>query len=125
MAEKMKPGVSAGLRDAKACKAGNSENSITRGPRKAARVLFEAETGPAVLRLSGRLLWTLRVLVAAGRQGVSALDCPALRLAAYVHRLRRRGIAIETVREEHGGDFPGFHARYRLAQPVAIEGGAA
>ena len=51
----------------------------------------------------------------AGARGVTPLDNPAPRWAAYVHRLRGAGIAIEAAREAHGGAFPGRHARYRLA----------
>ena len=54
---------------------------------------------------------------------------PAMRLSAYVHSLRKLGFEITTQREPHGGDYPGYHARYRLACTVVLtlceEGAAA
>jgi hypothetical protein len=43
---------------------------------------------------------------------------PALRLAAYVHSLRRAGLYIETELERHDGRYSGKHARYRLLTPI-------
>ena len=36
----------------------------------------------------------------------------------YVHNLRRFGVAIETITEQHGGAFAGNHARYVLMANV-------
>ena len=71
--------------------------------------------------LSGRNAWALSCLLRAGSRGFTSLGEPAPRLAAYVHVLRsRHGIEIETLREKHGGDFPGSHARYVLLSSVEI-----
>ena len=45
---------------------------------------------------------------------------PAPRLAHYVYRLRRDGVAIETETEKHAGPFSGSHARYRLGSKVEV-----
>ncbi len=70
---------------------------------------------PRTFELDGRLGWTLLQLVNAGNDGVTPLERPALRWSGYVHALRKRGIPIETEVEEHGGDYSGRNARYRLA----------
>ena len=38
----------------------------------------------------------------------------------YVHNLRRFGVAIETITEQHGGAFAGNHARYVLMANVTV-----
>lgn len=81
------------------------------------------------LNFKGRDAWALQELVTAGDRGLTPLDVPGPRWSAYVHKLRRAGLDVETVHEEHGGRFPGRHARYVLLTPVVIlapdEGGAA
>lgn len=75
--------------------------------------------GPIVI-VFGREAWALLQLIAAGERGVTPIDRPAPRWSAYVHDLRRLGIAIETVHEPHGGPFAGTHARYVLRSPVNV-----
>lgn len=70
---------------------------------------------PRTLELNGRLGWCLYQLIEAGERGVTPLEKPALRWSSYVHQLRRKGIAIDTELETHGGAYEGRHARYRLA----------
>lgn len=67
------------------------------------------------LEFKGRMGWTMAQLVDAGPRGITTIERPALRLAAYVHSLRKRGIPIETEIEAHSGPYAGQHARYRLA----------
>jgi hypothetical protein len=63
----------------------------------------------------------LRELILAGRDGCTANDPPAPRWSSYVHRLRTiYGLDIETINEEHGGEFAGRHARYLLRSPVTF-----
>jgi len=76
---------------------------------------------PRTYNLDGRLGQTLYQLHRSGPAGVTALNAPAKRLAAYVHSLRKLGFTITTEREPHGGDYPGFHARYRLQCEVALD----
>ena len=122
MAASVKPGAhfAAGPRDA--VQAG--ERTAPRITRNRARVIFEGAHGPQSDIVTGRLLWTLQQLVRAGARGVTPIERPAPRWSHYVHQLREMGLDIETIREEHGGDFPGHHGRYVLRSPVAVEGGA-
>jgi hypothetical protein len=65
---------------------------------------------------------TLRALVRAGDGGVTALELSgwALRLAAYVHSLQKKGVVIAMEREPHDG---GHHGRYRLMSTIHLIGG--
>jgi hypothetical protein len=54
------------------------------------------------------------------------IDHPGPRWSGYIHKLRKVGIVIETIREMHDGPFAGQHARYVLWSPITIlekEGG--
>ena len=58
--------------------------------------------------------------------GCTPIDHPGPRWSGYVHKLRKAGIVIETIREMHGGQFGGQHARYVLRSLITIlekEGG--
>lgn len=68
--------------------------------------------------VSGRVRWALEELRKAGLRGITSLENPAPRLAAYVHELRGMGVEIETITEPHEGDFPGHHGRYALHSRV-------
>lgn len=68
--------------------------------------------------LRGRDEWALQQLLAAGERGCTPITNPAPRWSSYVHKLRRLGIAIETIHEPHGGPYPGTHARYVLLSVV-------
>jgi hypothetical protein len=70
--------------------------------------------------LQGRLGWTMVQLFNAGTIGVTTIERPAPRWAAYVHELRKLGIQIETQMESHEGAYSGHHARYRLACDVFV-----
>jgi hypothetical protein len=70
--------------------------------------------------VTGRVAETLLSLIEAGPRGITSLEAFeagwAVRLAAYVHRLRIDcRLAIETRREPHRG---GSHGRYVLISPV-------
>lgn len=78
------------------------------------RVEIETKTGPRIAVLEGRVAWALRQLSKAGKRGVTALECPALRWSGYIHRLRCASFDIETQREPNAGPFRGTHARYVL-----------
>lgn len=86
-------------------------------------VTIFAENGAKIIRISGRLLWALKKLMAAGTTGLTPVDMPAPRWSAYVHLLRELGVEIETIRERHEGEFPGNHGRYVLRSSVRIDGG--
>lgn len=73
---------------------------------------------------TGRTAETLLSLIEAGPRGITSLEAFqagwAVRLAAYVHRLRSDcGLAIETRLEPHHG---GSHGRYVLTSLVEVTG---
>jgi hypothetical protein len=107
--------------------AGKPVQSAAEGKHKLARqkraVTFTvtphgAYAAPMTIAVSGRVLWALERLAEAGPRGCTPITEPAPRWAAYVHTLRGLGVPIETVHEEHEGDFPGTHARYILRATV-------
>lgn len=88
--------------------------------RMMTRARVGAMDGPRVT-LHGRDAWALLQLIAAGAHGVTPIERVGPRWSAYVYKLRKAGIAVLTIRETHGGQFPGHHARYALAVPVFVE----
>jgi hypothetical protein len=83
------------------------------------------ENGP-VVTVRGRDAWALLELNAANDNGCTPIEHPGPRWSGYVHKLRKAGIVIETIREAHGGTFSGQHARYVLRSLITIlekEGG--
>lgn len=68
----------------------------------------------------GRLAWALSALIAAGQNGCTPFDRPGPRWSAYVHKLRRARLIIETVTEKHAAPYAGTHARYVLRTAVEI-----
>ena len=78
------------------------------------------EPDTIVKQFAGRFAWTLARLVEAGTKGVTPLEYPAPRWSHYVHVLRREGVAIETMEEQYGGSFKGWHGRYVLRSCVTI-----
>jgi hypothetical protein len=77
------------------------------------------ETGP-VVTVRGRDAWALLELKASNDNGCTPIDHPGPRWSGYVHKLRKAGIIIETIREAHGGPFSGQHARYVLRSLITI-----
>ena len=58
------------------------------------------------------------------RRGVTPIERVGPRWSHYVFILRGEGLDIETIREPHGGDYPGHHGRNVLHSDVGIGGGA-
>lgn len=87
--------------------------------------IYRVRNGGRVRRVfvGGRDEWALRELMRAGAAGCTPLERPAPRWASYVHKLRAKGVAIETIPEKHGGPFAGRHGRYVLKSSVALEAG--
>ena len=73
----------------------------------------------------GRDAWALLELYRAGDAGCTPITHPGPRWSAYVLKLRKRGLQIETVPERHGGPFAGHHARYVLRSRIRILGAEA
>jgi hypothetical protein len=78
-----------------------------------------SNAGP-VVTIRGRDAWALLELQAANDNGCTPIDHPGPRWSGYVHKLRKAGILIETIREAHAGPFSGQHARYVLRSLVFI-----
>ena len=82
--------------------------------------------GGRMVVVRGRDAWALLELKAANDNGCTPIDHPGPRWSGYVHKLRKAGIVIETIRERHSGPFAGQHARYVLRSLITIlekEGG--
>ncbi|RWR04156.1 winged helix domain-containing protein [Paenirhodobacter populi] len=78
---------------------------------------------PFTAFIEGRELWALERFILAGGKGCTPITEPDPRWSAYVHKLRKRGVRIETHHEPHGGAYPGNHARYILKSRI-VKGGA-
>lgn len=70
--------------------------------------------------VTGRVLWAMLSLMAAGEKGCTPITRPAPRWSDYIFRLRGQGFNVETIDESHGGSFSGLHARYVLRDQVSI-----
>lgn len=70
--------------------------------------------------VKGRDAWALQQLHLAGAAGCTPIDTPGPRWSGYVHKLRGKGLNIETITENHEGQFAGHHARYVLRSTVSL-----
>lgn len=70
--------------------------------------------------VKGRDAWALQELYRAGVAGCTPIDNPGPRWSGYVHKLRKKGLSIETMTESHSGPFAGHHARYILRSSVSL-----
>jgi hypothetical protein len=88
-----------------------------------AKLIVTASTIPdgQAFTVKGRDAWAILELIKAGPNGCTPINNPGPRWSAYVHNLRHQfGLDIETVHENHGGQFPGNHAKYVLHSDVEI-----
>lgn len=102
--------------------ANNLTKQITEATRKR-QVKFRFSVnveGRGTLTFEGRTAWALDQLIKAGAGGCTPITHPGPRWAAYVLKLRKAGLIIETIHERHDGPFPGNHGRYVLRTPVEI-----
>lgn len=107
--------------------AGTCNVANNKGQKKRGGVYYIAPhdgSEPFEIAVTTRTAWALDRLRAAGAKGITPKDTPAPRWSAYVHVLRKEGVPIETIREKHGGPFPGSHGRYVLHADVQKGGGA-
>jgi hypothetical protein len=74
---------------------------------------------PFRIVVSPRDCWALEELRKAGTKGCTPAENPAPRWSAYVFNLRELGVEIETITEQHAGEFPGHHGRYVLHSLVS------
>lgn len=75
---------------------------------------------PLPMTFIGRDAWALDNLIRAGERGCTPISSPGPRWSHYVFKLRRAGVNVETVDEDHGGPFSGSHARYVLRSSIRI-----
>ncbi|GLS18761.1 hypothetical protein GCM10007874_17780 [Labrys miyagiensis] len=76
--------------------------------------------GETAHTFEGRAAWALSNLIKAGSKGCTPIENPAPRWSHYVFLLRRAGLVVETVTENHGGAYAGHHARYVLRSPIEV-----
>ncbi|MEO0544416.1 MAG: hypothetical protein AAFY99_11410 [Pseudomonadota bacterium] len=88
---------------------------MTNNPSVIFRVLPDGETRT----IRGRLAWALLALIN-NPTGVTQYSHPAPSWSSYISSLRSSDVVIKTARERHGGEFPGFHARYALQSKIEI-----
>jgi hypothetical protein len=83
---------------------------------------LKIRSGGAGLPISfrGRDAWALDALVVAGERGVTPIERPAPRWSHYIHRLRKAGLVVETITEQHAGAYSGHHGRYVLRSDIEV-----
>jgi hypothetical protein len=89
-------------------------------PENLKSIQIELGDGGVRHHLRGREAWAIACLIEAGERGCTPIDHPGPRWSDYCFKLRRRGIAVETVTERHGGPYRGTHARYVLRSHVTV-----
>lgn len=93
--------------------------SMPNASRKPAICVY-VDDFPLPMTFIGRDAWALDHLIRAGERGCTPITTPGPRWSHYVFKLRRAGVNVETVDEDHGGPFAGSHARYVLRSSVRI-----
>jgi hypothetical protein len=91
--------------------------------KRGRRIAFNITEGEDVRTITpaGRDAWALGELILAGADGCTPINNPGPRWSGYVHKLRNvYGLNVETIDEQHGGEFSGRHARYVLRSRVAF-----
>ena len=86
--------------------------------RPSIRVSIDCQPFPVTF--IGRDAWALDNLIRAGERGCTPITTPGPRWSHYVFKLRRAGVNIETIDEDHGGPFAGSHARYVLRSHIRV-----
>ena len=89
-------------------------------PKDVVELLVQRLDTGEMLRVKGREAWTLNCLLETGESGVIPVDRPAPRWSAYVHSLRKRGLVIDTIDEQHAGPYSGTHGRYVLRTSLQV-----
>ena len=84
--------------------------------------VFDGEgVAPRTITPAGRDAWALAQLIISGSEGCTPITHVGPRWSGYLHKLRHvYGLNVETIDEQHGGEFSGRHARYVLISRVAF-----
>jgi hypothetical protein len=91
--------------------------------KRGKRIAFNVNEGEDVRTINpaGRDAWALGELILAGETGCTPLTHVGPRWSGYIFKLRRvYRINVESVEEQHGGEFAGRHVRYVLRSRVAF-----
>ncbi len=91
--------------------------------KRGKRIAFNVTEGEDVRIIypAGRDAWALGELITAGAAGCTPLTHVGPRWSGYIFKLRRvYRINVESVEEQHGGEFAGRHVRYVLRSRVAF-----
>jgi hypothetical protein len=86
-------------------------------------ITFAVHDGEDVRTITprGRDAWALGELISARADGCTPITHVGPRWSHYIWKLRTvYGLAIESVEEQHGGEFAGRHVRYVLRSRVAF-----
>jgi hypothetical protein len=59
------------------------------------------------MTIVGRDAWALGQLIEAGDRGCTPIEQPAPRWSHHVYKLRKAGIVVETITENHAGAYAG------------------
>jgi hypothetical protein len=89
--------------------------------KRGRRIAFNVYEGEDVRTITpaGRDAWALGELITAGAAGCTPITHVGPRWSGYVHKLRHvYSLNVETIDEQHGGQFAGRHARYVLRSRV-------
>ena len=93
-------------------------NTDTRG-RPVRFVVYEGDGDSRSITPRGRDAWALGEMITAGADGCTPITHVGPRWSHYIWKLRTvYGLAIESVEEQHGGEFSGRHVRYVLRSRV-------
>lgn len=77
-------------------------------------------TDAAAITVKGRMAWALHQLIQSGERGCTPIERPAPRWSDYIFKLRKAGLAIDTIDESHGGAYSGSHGRYVLKTAIEV-----
>ncbi len=91
--------------------------------KRGRRIAFNVFEGEDVRTITpaGRDAWALGELITAAGEGCTPIEHVGPRWSHYIWKLRTvYGLAIESVEEQHGGEFSGRHVRYVLRSRVAV-----
>lgn len=132
MQTKENPGALAGATEAVHPHHTNDKGNCTLARKRRAKkagthfLITPANGDPFRIVVTGRNLWALESLCEAGPKGCTPIQNPAPRWSHYIRELRLLGVEIQTLKERHGGKYPGSHGRYVLLSNVVKEaiGGA-